>query len=153
MCDLVAAIEYYTTTLRFAVDWDSSDDDYRPNCAQVSRGECRIVLREVCNARSPGAIQVEVEDMDALCSELVASHGLTEPRRPWRHVWGEQDLRVVDPFGNGLILVAPYEGEDHDDFGHGEEDTPGKMNLVAAEPILPWKADVAGLSKHDPASD
>ncbi|MGB6692181.1 MAG: glyoxalase superfamily protein [Terracidiphilus sp.] len=102
------AREFYLDYLGCHLDWEHRFDDNAPRFLEVSRDGLVLHLSEHYGDGSPGAsFFVEVEGVRELHAELSAKNygywrpGLTET------FWGTPQLKLLDPFGNRIILGEP----------------------------------------------
>ena len=103
--DVPKALEFYLGFLGFREDWRHQFAPDFPLYLQVSSDGVALHLTEHHGDASPGAkVRIEVENVDALCAELVA--------KPYRFArpaveataWKTRELAIKDPFGNQLVF-------------------------------------------------
>jgi uncharacterized glyoxalase superfamily protein PhnB len=106
------AREFYLDFLGFAVDFEHRFDERAPLFMQVSRDGLTLRLSEHYGDGSPGAaVTVHVEGVRQLHAEITAkNYGYYRPGLETTF-YGALQLRLLDPFGNRLIL---------DELGAGE---------------------------------
>ena len=112
--DMTDALAFYRDTLGFTVERGGETDS---NVALV-RGAARLLLetpagpysegydaaiRERLGSRSPNALYLEAEDLDALAERLRAA-GATIVDPLAAREWGQAELTVEDPAGNWLTF-------------------------------------------------
>lgn len=100
------AREFYVGFLGFQVDWEHRFKPGLPLYLQVSRDGCVLHLSEHHGDCCPGAaMRIEVDDIDALHTELSAKlYGYARPDID-DTPWGSRDMSVKDPFGNRLTFT------------------------------------------------
>lgn len=104
--DEAKAREFYVGFLGFQVDWEHRFELGLPLYLQVSRDGCVLHLSEHHGDCCPGAaMRIEVDDIDALHTELSAKlYGYARPDID-DTPWGSRDMSVKDPFGNRLTFT------------------------------------------------
>jgi uncharacterized glyoxalase superfamily protein PhnB len=111
------AREFYLDYLGFQVDFEHRFDDRAPLFMQVSRGGLTLRLSEHYGDGSPGAaVTVHVEGVRELHAELTAkNYGYYRPGLQ-KTFYGALQLKLLDPFGNHLMLdeLQPENGQRDD---------------------------------------
>jgi uncharacterized glyoxalase superfamily protein PhnB len=51
-------------------------------------------------------MRIEVDDVDALCAELMSRHASHNRAEVQAMPWGTRDFTVTDPFGNRLTFTS-----------------------------------------------
>jgi uncharacterized glyoxalase superfamily protein PhnB len=99
------AREFYLDYLGFQVDFEHRFDDRAPLFMQVSRDGLTLRLSEHYGDGSPGAaVTVHVTGVRELHTELTAkNYGYYRPGLETTF-YGALQLRLLDPFGNRIIL-------------------------------------------------
>jgi uncharacterized glyoxalase superfamily protein PhnB len=105
--DEVKAREFYLDYLGFEVVFEHRFEASLPLYMGIVRGDCELHLSEHHGDATPGAsLRIEVDDVDALCTEL-CSKSVTHNRPNVREMpWGTRDFTVTDPFGNRLTFTT-----------------------------------------------
>ncbi len=105
--DEAKAREFYLGFLGFSVVFEHRFEPVMPLYMGVRRDGCVLHLSEHHGDASPGAsMRIEVDDVDALCAELLA--------KAYKHArpsvaampWGTRDMPIADPFGNRLNFTS-----------------------------------------------
>jgi hypothetical protein len=107
------AREFYLDYAGFHLDWEHRFDENAPVFMQVSRDGLVIHLSEHYGDGSPGNVfKVEVRGVVELHAELSAKkYGYWRPGLT-KSFTGADQLVLLDPFGNKLILIeTPAEEE------------------------------------------
>lgn len=99
------AREFYLDYLGFQVDFEHRFDERAPLFMQVSRDGLTLRLSEHYGDGSPGAaVTIHVEGVRELHAELTAkNYGYYRPGLE-KTFYGALQLRLLDPFGNRLML-------------------------------------------------
>jgi len=99
------AREFYLDYLGFQVDFEHRFDERAPLFMQVSRGGLTLRLSGHYGDGSPGAaVTVHVEGVRELHAELTAkNYGYYRPGVQ-KTFYGALQLKLLDPFGNHLLL-------------------------------------------------
>jgi uncharacterized glyoxalase superfamily protein PhnB len=113
VADVATALDFYVGALGFTTEGDAAQGN-----VSIVRGDARLMLeaaadfysaaynaaiRERLGARSPHALYMEAEDLDALYAALEGSDArIVDPLadRPW----GQAEFTVEDPDGNWLTF-------------------------------------------------
>lgn len=106
--DETKAREFYVGFLGFVFDWEYRFGPDMPLYMQLSLGDCRIHLSEHHGDACPGAaIRITVDDIDAFHAGITAKG--YKYMRPGIELmpWGTREMKVLDPFSNRLMFVAP----------------------------------------------
>lgn len=104
-----AAVAFYVEALGFRVDWEWRHEPGFPVTMQVSRGPLRIYLTEhEQDCALPGLVYLYVSDVDAWQAEMLA-RGIVAEEAPQDQPWGNREMMVRDPDGNGLCVCAVLE--------------------------------------------
>jgi len=105
--DEAKAREFYLDFLGFQVVFEHRFEPGLPLYMGVARGDCALHLSEHHGDATPGAsIRIEVDDVDALCAELMARHPRHNRAEVQAMPWGTRDFTVTDPFGNRLTFTS-----------------------------------------------
>lgn len=105
--DEAKAREFYLDFLGFQVVFEHRFEPGLPLYMGVARGECALHLSEHHGDATPGAsLRIEVDDVDALCAELMARHPRHNRAEVHTMSWGTRDFTVTDPFGNRLTFTS-----------------------------------------------
>ncbi len=106
--DEAKAKEFYMNYLGFNKNWEHRFEENMPLYMQISKDNCAIHLSEHHGDGTPGTkILIECDDVKAYQKELESKKykslnpGIEETE------WAEQELHLVDPFGNELIFFKP----------------------------------------------
>lgn len=91
------AIEFYTSKLGFALDWQSGDD-----VCVVGNGMVSIIL-EVDSDIGPASIALGVVSADLVLQEWV-DRGVEIVTPIETQPWGMRQFTAVDAFGNRLVV-------------------------------------------------
>jgi uncharacterized glyoxalase superfamily protein PhnB len=106
MFDEAKAREFYVGYLGFEVVFEHRFEPHMPLYMEVRRDGCVLHLSEHHGDASPGAaMRIEVEEIDAYCAELRAKNYRYAQPSVEEMPWGTRDMRVTDPFGNGLTFT------------------------------------------------
>jgi len=115
--DMRAAIEFYCSTLGFAMDFSYSASPEGPTYAAVSIGGHQLHLSTFAGDGAAGTTAYcYVDDVDALFERFLAG-GFRTPGNPNSPVeegpvnqsWGMREVYVRDPDGNTLRFASPVQ--------------------------------------------
>ena len=105
--DEAEARKLYLDFLGFEVVFEHRFEPGLPLYMGVARGDCELHLSEHHGDATPGAaMRIEVDDVDALCAELVSRHASHSRPEVQAMPWGTRDFTVTDPFGNRLTFTS-----------------------------------------------
>jgi catechol 2,3-dioxygenase-like lactoylglutathione lyase family enzyme len=113
--DMGAAVDFYSSTLGFVVDFQYSAGQDGPFYAGLSLDGIQLHLSTFAGDGTRGtAAYLYVNDVDALFRRFLA-RGLRTPERsaspveagPVEQTWGMREVYVRDPDGNTLRLGTP----------------------------------------------
>ncbi len=105
-----AAVHFYVESLGFRIDWEWRHEPELPVFMQLSRGLLRMYLTEhEGDCALPGLVYLYVEDVDAWQAEMLA-RGVVAEEAPRNQPWGNREMMLRDPDGNGLCICAVLEG-------------------------------------------
>jgi uncharacterized glyoxalase superfamily protein PhnB len=105
--DSTAAADFYSSRLGFRLEFAHRADDARadPCYMGMSRDGVWIhVSSFLGDGVSGGVVNFFVEDVDALCAELVAKDVRID-LAPIDQTWGNREMYVRDPDGNCLRFI------------------------------------------------
>ena len=104
-----AAARFYVEGLGFRIDWEWRHEPEFPVTMQVSRGPLRIYLTQhEGDCALPGLVYLYVPDVDAWQAEML-TRGVVAEGAPQDQPWGNREMMVRDPDGNGLCVCAVLE--------------------------------------------
>lgn len=105
-----AAVKFYVDSLGFRIDWEWRHEPGFPVFMQLSRGLLRLYLTEHAgDCAIPGLVHLYVPDVDAWQAEMLGQ-GIVAEEAPADQPWGNRQMMVRDPDGNGLCVCAVLEG-------------------------------------------
>lgn len=109
---LEASARFYVDGLGFRIDWQWRHEPDLPVFAQLSRGPLRVYLTEhEGDCAMPGLVYLYVDDVDAWQAEML-TRGVVADEAPADQPWGNRQMMLRDPDGNGVCVCAvlPREG-------------------------------------------
>ena len=105
--DEARAREFYVGFLGFEVVFEHRFHEGALLYMEVRRDGCALHLSEHHGDATPGAsMRIQVSDVDALCTELLAKHYAHARPHVEAMPWGTRDFTVTDPFGNRLTFTS-----------------------------------------------
>ncbi|MGD1894846.1 MAG: glyoxalase superfamily protein [Cyclobacteriaceae bacterium] len=106
--DEAKAKEFYIDYLGFTVDWEHRFADDMPLYVQIARGECAIHLSAHHGDGTPGTkLRIACDDVKAYHRELTSKNYKSLNPGVEQQPWAEQEMQLIDPFGNTLIFFKP----------------------------------------------
>ena len=106
--DEAKAREFYLNYLEFEIDWEHRFEENMPLYLQVSKGSCLIHLSEHHGDGLPGTkLRIECDDVKAYHQKLKSKNYKYLNPRIGKQPWAEQEMVLIDPFGNELIFFKP----------------------------------------------
>ena len=104
-----AAKQFYVEGLGFEIDWEWRHEPGFPVFMQLSRGLLRLYLTEhEEDCALPGLAYLYVSDVDAWQLEML-QRGIVVEEAPVDQPWGNREMLLRDPDGNGLRVCAVLE--------------------------------------------
>ena len=105
--DETKAREFYIEFLGFRVDWEARSEG--PLYMQISKDECVLQLTEHDGDCNLGvAIQIVETEIDKYVQELNSKDYEYPKLRTIEQPWGSNDMVLIDPFGNRLVLTDEF---------------------------------------------
>jgi catechol 2,3-dioxygenase-like lactoylglutathione lyase family enzyme len=100
VAEMKVSSDFYTGRLGFEEAW-SFEDKGKKTVAQVTRGDCEIILAEEPERAGNGRLFVSLEpaDLEALQKEIEEKS--IDAERTW---WGYPVIKILDPDGNELLF-------------------------------------------------
>ncbi len=109
--DGTRACEFYLDFLGFTLDREHRFAPDLPLYMQIRCDDAVSHLSEHHGDAPPGErVRIATDDVAALCRELTArAYPFARPGLQ-DQPWGQRELRVTDPFGNGLVFWQDIPG-------------------------------------------
>ena len=98
---------FYLDFLGFQLVFEHRFEPGLPLYMGLVRDGCSLHLSEHHGDATPGAsMRIEVDDVDALCAELLSKGAHHNRPTVQAMPWGTRDFTVTDPFGNRLTFTS-----------------------------------------------
>ncbi len=98
--DLETASDFYTGVLGFKEAW-GYEEDGKKVVAQVTRGDCEIILATETERAGKGRIFIALEEDELEVLQMEIDARSIETTREW---WGFPVIEIKDPDGNELLF-------------------------------------------------
>ena len=105
MFDVDKALAFYVGFLGFEEKWRHQFDADAPFYIGIERDGVLIHLSEHFGDATPGShIRIEVDDIDAFCTQLNAKSYRNARPGITAQPWGNREMTIADPFGNRITF-------------------------------------------------